>query len=148
MTARPTRSRYSVKTLDSVRATLQERYRATMSNGGRGGWRAVAAEFKISTAMAHLIATKGHEPQSPAIRAALGLSRYKPAPVCSECGEVHTTRYCTQRRKQSTPTKPRIRWKRHYLALAALFAADMVARSIHSQATQVAALALKEITNE
>lgn len=138
MSARPTSRNRSVKTFDSVRAALQERYAALVSTGARGGWRAVAAEYGISAAMAQLIAVKGHEPKDPTIRAALGLSRYALAQVCATCGEVHTTRYCTKQRKQVAEQKPRVRWKRHYRALVCFLAFDAQRRAAHARARQIA----------
>lgn len=61
----------------------------------RGGWRLVGAEFGISGGMAYRIAVDGYEPKEPHIRLKLGLPALAPAPVCVKCGQVHTTKRCT-----------------------------------------------------
>ena len=66
----------------------------------RGGWRIVGQEFGISGGMAYRIAIHGYEPKMPHIRFALGLPALAPAPVCIKCGQVHTTKRCTNQPKR------------------------------------------------
>ena len=66
----------------------------------RGGWRIVGAKFGISGGMAYRIAMQEYEPKSLHIRLALGLPALAPAPVCVKCGQVHTTKRCTNQPKR------------------------------------------------
>ncbi len=45
-------------------------------------------------------ALKGQFPKSPCKRLAFGLPALAPAPVCVKCGEVHTTKRCTNQPKR------------------------------------------------
>ncbi len=47
------------------------------------------------------------EPKDPKKRFALGLPIFAPAPVCGQCGEVHTTKRCP-RLKPARPRNPRV----------------------------------------
>lgn len=64
-------------------------------------WEAVGAKYGVSGGVVYRVATSDYEPRNNTIRAALGLPKLAPAPVCS-CGEVHTRKTCPNR-----PPRPR-----------------------------------------
>lgn len=59
-------------------------------------WRAVAAKFGVSGAMAFRVA-HGHEPKDARIRRAFGMPEFAPAPCCQRCGVPHVSKRCTRR---------------------------------------------------
>lgn len=62
----------------------------------RKSWEKVAEPYPgLHRSMARMIAN-GYQPGKK-IRAVLRLNPLLPAPVCSVCGEVHTTKRCTKR---------------------------------------------------
>ena len=93
----------SVTAIDSLRARLEERYRAT------GRWRAVAAEFgdpPIPPGTVHAIARRGYEPKSSTVRKRLGLPELATVTVCPVHGIVHIGR--CRKNSDRKPRRPRL----------------------------------------
>lgn len=83
---------HTLQTLETVKARLNERYRAT------GRWETVASEFGVSVGTAVRVA-RGYEPKTAKVRTALNLPALVPAPACPSCGIVHVAKSCPVRRK-------------------------------------------------
>ena len=79
--------------ISKVRANIAKEYDIQRN------WRNVADTFHISPAMAWRIVNQDVEPKKIHIRKALGLSCLALAPVCAQCGEVHTTKRCIKSAK-------------------------------------------------
>jgi len=60
-------------------------------------WRAVAEKWGINPGMAFMIARRGYEPKTSAIRTKLGMSAMTLAPVCPKCGKLHISKKCTHK---------------------------------------------------
>ena len=79
--------------IDSIRRKLQKAYQKLHN------WRAVGADFAITSGMAFRIAVQNYEPKSPHIRHILGLPTLIPAPACTKCGQVHVSKRCPNGKK-------------------------------------------------
>lgn len=66
-------------------------------------WATVGRAFGIPGGTAHRIATSDYEPKRPSIRFRLGLPTLVPAPVCSQCGQLHVSKRCVLRKRKSNP---------------------------------------------
>ena len=109
-----TAPKHPVQTLDTLKADLLER------RGRKIPWRAIAADFPGVPPGTLCSISKGREPRSASIRAALGLPVMRLAPLCA-CGQVHVSKTCPNAPKPPRkPVAPRTDWKR--LALAARWA--------------------------
>lgn len=103
-----------MKDIDTVRREMKKAYRRL---AGKGGWRAVGAEFGVDNAIAWRIVNEaGYEPTDPKIRVKLGLPAIVQVAACPVCGEVHLQKGCPHAKKHSTPSKffdwpvERLRW--------------------------------------
>jgi len=93
--------------MDKDTCTIETlRNRIKLAYATRHNWRAVAAQYGVSSGMAYRIAVNDYEPREAHIRHKLGLPALAPAPVCAKCGEVHVTKRCTS--SGDKPRRPRI----------------------------------------
>lgn len=71
--------------------TLHELSRKLQAEHGQlGNWRAVGSKYGITEALAFRIAKEQYDPKGAALRTKLGLPALTLAPVCTNCGVVHT----------------------------------------------------------
>lgn len=98
------RSRMPVQTLDKARRSLKRAHKQF------GTWRAVGKHFGIPAGTACSVA-KGRDPQTPAIRKALGLPVLHLAPACPACGVVHVSKRCPAKRKTKGSGKRVPKWQ-------------------------------------
>lgn len=87
----PPRNPFSAKSKSpSVQRLYTVWQRLHALRGASMSWRAIAPEFAgVPAATLCAIYKHGREPKKPAVRAALGLPTYAPAPVCPVHGIVH-----------------------------------------------------------
>lgn len=86
----------------------QRRLKVLHDDEGKS-WRYIAKNVSPYLGICHATLARiyrGIAPRAPEVCAALGITRYLPAPACARCGKVHTTRDCVEQRK------PRRRWVR------------------------------------
>jgi len=89
--------------IDTLRLKIRKARTSPRGEHSRTTWKDVGDEFGIPGGTAHRIATSDYEPKRPVIRFRLGLPTLVPAPVCSQCGQLHVSKRCVLRKRKPNP---------------------------------------------